>query len=113
MNAAPHPLAFAGVIGRSLRVPVVSKMSEDAADPFGWFTNSAALRQRLVKHVQLSEGTDGGRWGLRCFTISIARAILQVHDTASLAPLGKSGREIYVRFSSIPLPLAGARRRNG
>jgi hypothetical protein len=78
----------------------------DVADPFGWFTNSAALRQSLVKHVHLSEGRDGGRWGLRCFPIVVARAILQSHDTAQLAPLGKSGREIYVRFSSIPLPLA-------
>jgi hypothetical protein len=46
----------------------------------------------------LSEGRDGGQRCLRCFPISIARAILQVHDTASLALLGKSGREIMFDF---------------
>jgi hypothetical protein len=33
----------AGVISHRLRVPVVSMAGEDAADHFGWLTNSAAL----------------------------------------------------------------------
>jgi hypothetical protein len=34
---------IAGVIGRRLNVPVVSKSAEEAADHFGWFARFAAI----------------------------------------------------------------------
>src|SRR6202008_3145528 len=37
---------IAGVIGRRLNVPIVAKSPEEAADPFGWFANFAAIDNR-------------------------------------------------------------------
>ncbi len=87
---------IAGVIGRRLNVPVVSKTRQEAPNHFGWFAQFAASTARLQARKRMN-GWDGAQHSRDSFPISTMRAISRCEQTAHLRRLFAAAMQCAMR----------------